>query len=87
MPMAKCSRAIREAFTVSDTKRRSSLRNGAISAAIQRKPMKFRSSAREAAAPADFDPATWFAVVEAQKLAIALAAGVDPSKVRIRIGH
>jgi hypothetical protein len=35
----------------------------------------------------DFDATAWMAVVEEQKLAIARAAGVDPSKVRIRIGH
>lgn len=35
----------------------------------------------------DFDATAWMAVVEEQKLAIAQAAGVDPSKVRIRIGH
>lgn len=35
----------------------------------------------------DFDATAWMAVVDEQKLAIARAAGVDPSKVRIRIGH
>lgn len=35
----------------------------------------------------EFDVKAWLAVVQEQKLAIARAAGVDPSKVRIRIGH
>lgn len=35
----------------------------------------------------EFDPVAWMAIVEEQKLRIARAAGVDPSKVRIRIGH
>lgn len=35
----------------------------------------------------DFDATAWMAIVEEQKLAIARAAGVAPSKVRIRIGH
>lgn len=34
-----------------------------------------------------FDADAWMAVVEEQKLTIARAAGVDPSKVRIQIGH
>lgn len=35
----------------------------------------------------DFDAGAWMAIIEEQKLAIAQAAGVDPSKVRIRVGH
>lgn len=34
-----------------------------------------------------FDADAWMAVIEEQKLVIARAAGVDPSKVRIQIGH
>lgn len=48
-----------------------------------------RPAARTPAEPArpDFDAAAWMAVLEEQKLAIARAAGVDPSKVRIQVGH
>lgn len=34
-----------------------------------------------------FDAEAWSAVLEEQRLCIAAAAGVDPSKVRIHIGH
>ncbi|MBV1689315.1 hypothetical protein KRR38_16950 [Novosphingobium sp. G106] len=34
-----------------------------------------------------FDPEAWTAVLEEQRLCIAAAAGVDPSKVRFHIGH
>lgn len=35
----------------------------------------------------DFDAEAWMSLVEEQRLTIARAAGVDPSKVRIQIGH
>lgn len=73
---------------MSDTKHRLSLSIGAGSSPRRRKPLEFRRTSREAAAStSDFDPAAWFAIVEEQKLAIARAAGVDPSKIRIQIGH
>lgn len=34
-----------------------------------------------------FDPDAWVVLLEEQKLLIANAAGVDPSKVRIHVGH
>lgn len=34
-----------------------------------------------------FDAEAWTAVLEEQRLCIAAAAGVDPSKVRFHIGH
>lgn len=34
-----------------------------------------------------FDVDAWTTVIEDQRLRIARAAGVDPSRVRIRIGH
>lgn len=34
-----------------------------------------------------FDPAAWAELVEQQRMRIARAAGVDPSKVTIRLGH
>ncbi len=36
---------------------------------------------------AQFDASAWAMVVEEQRLCIARAAGVDPSKVRIHVGH
>jgi len=38
-------------------------------------------------APGRFDAEAWTAIVEEQRLCIAAAAGVHPSKVRIHIGH
>ena len=35
----------------------------------------------------DFDAHAWRELVEEQRLRIARAAGVDPSKVTIRVGH
>lgn len=37
--------------------------------------------------PAPFDVRAWADLVEKQRQLIAKAAGVDPSKVRISIGH
>lgn len=34
-----------------------------------------------------FDPAAWVDLVEQQRRRIARAAGVDPAKVTIRLGH
>lgn len=62
--------------------------NAAIAAKPRFKANRFARSGhvlRGAAAP--FDADMWMALVEEQKLAIARAAGVDPSKVRIQIGH
>ena len=35
----------------------------------------------------DFDSEVWMALIEEQRQLIAAAAGVDASKVNIRIGH
>jgi hypothetical protein len=40
-----------------------------------------------AASRFEFDSSAWTALVEEQRLLIAHAAGVDPSKVRIHVGH
>lgn len=37
--------------------------------------------------PGQFDPDSFSALVTRQKLLIAQAAGIDPSQIRIRIGH
>jgi len=36
---------------------------------------------------AQFDASAWTTVLEEQRLCIARAAGVEPSKVRIHVGH
>jgi hypothetical protein len=36
---------------------------------------------------AQFDAGAWTTVLEEQRLCIARAAGVEPSKVRIHVGH
>lgn len=73
---------------MSDMKRRSNLRFEASAPSCRRKSGESRRALYEAASlSSDFDAAAWLAVVEEQKLAIALAAGVDPAKVSIRIGH
>lgn len=75
-------------LTVSDKNLQANLRFAAATPSYRRKSSDLRRAAREVSAcSTDFDAASWLAVVEEQKLAIALAAGVDPSKVRIRIGH
>lgn len=86
MTVAMCHRAIREASAVNDTKRRLGFGSGTPFSS-RHKSIRFGRPIEAAAAAADFDPGAWLAIVEEQKLAIALAAGVDPSKVRIRIGH
>jgi hypothetical protein len=54
-------------------------------------PRKGQRSGRRAGRPGDaayqFDIDAWVALLEDQKLRIARAAGVDPSKVCIQIGH
>lgn len=39
------------------------------------------------AALAQFDTDAWVALLAEQRLRIAAAAGVDPSRVRIQVGH
>jgi len=53
---------------------------------------KLRQAPKQAAlarvqALTDFDPEAWTALLAEQRIRIAMAAGVDPSKVKIHFGH
>ncbi len=56
------------------------------SAALQHGHRKAASLAR-AQALSDFDAEAWIALLAEQRMRIAMAAGVDPSKVKIHLGH
>ena len=78
-----------EGQSVSNTDRCLSLRDQASPHLSGRKHMASRRASRRSSSPADWDFSleALIAILEEQKIAIARAAGVDPSKVRIQIGH
>ena len=53
----------------------------------RRSPAASTEAARLSEAPYAFDVDDWAALLAEQRMRIASAAGVDPSKVKIRIGH
>lgn len=68
---------------------RDSASPGGLSADRARRPKApiWRNAGTPAADPFQFDADAWAALLQEQKLLIANAAGVDPSKVRINVGH
>lgn len=66
--------------------------NSSHASGAHRQAKRIRGARRDVAKTAAdpryaFDANAWLALITEQKLNIAHAAGVDPSKVRIRIGH
>jgi len=57
------------------------------SSARQRGAALARSSDVTVDPVSDFDPSAWQMLIAEQRLRIAQAAGVHPSKVKIQIGH